>query len=437
MFSKPHSNQPGKPLNKNHATQFIIDFRNASGGQDTLQDYVERETDYDLAFCDTWQSYFGKPDFKKVSQDLLFGKENNTNILEKIHYLMQLLEKIQIISLQHLADFKTVGNKYKPLKGRAKFNWFGLVKDHTADEKGICHLVNAILTGEKQGFNILQINTDSPTKYFLVNETGLIAIRGQEMYAIDYSKEQIIDFVVTEFNKGKCQGKQLRLGLQSVKSIEERITQEQKLFQIFFEKMQHADTEQAKIETIATTMQDIMQLHIYCDGNGRSLFILANWLFWLLDIPLFYPDNMCIFDANSLKKMCSEIAEGQDRFRDLFSDELTLTTALTSYRESILKLSNLINNSKLPKNDLQTLNTNLKKRNVNILFRQSAAHAEGIKILKFLIENKDILNINIYEKGQKSGKDALDVAKDHANDLAINELSCHWPCEPSNHFTCK
>ncbi|MBA2652992.1 MAG: hypothetical protein H0U73_12120 [Tatlockia sp.] len=64
--------------------------------------------------------------------------------------------------------------------------------------------------------------------------------------------------MVLEFNKGKLANNSQRLILKSVKESEERLVQEHLIFELFLKNMQKANTDQAKIETIASTMQDII-----------------------------------------------------------------------------------------------------------------------------------------------------------------------------------
>ena len=101
MFSKSDSVQKNNPLNANNAIRFIIDFRNADGSQDTLQDYINREPDYDLAFCKTWQTVFGELENKKLIHDFLFEKTDDRTPSKKIEFLVNYLELIQENSLQH------------------------------------------------------------------------------------------------------------------------------------------------------------------------------------------------------------------------------------------------------------------------------------------------------------------------------------------------
>jgi hypothetical protein len=124
--------------------------------------------------------------------------------------------------------------------------------------------------------------------------------------------------------------------------------------------------------------------------------------------------------------MNNEVIQGQKRFATMFSDESSLTTALKKYHDLMLELHNLISDSTLSEKDFITLNTNFKNRDLNLLFRQSATNSNKIEILKFLLNNASILNVNIYEKGKKSQKDAHDVAVEFSNNLAIAELSPHW-----------
>jgi Fic/DOC family len=420
FFQKNNNNKEEKVT---HPTYFIIDFQTLKGNQDTLQNYIKREPNYDLAFCSAWQFVFGS----------LAHKEKFEAGQDKVNFLIKFLDSIHDNSLQHMPnrrkiyrDNRRIGYGYQAIQGRAEFNYYGIYKDWTSDQKGIEELIQEILDGKKYGFNELNIKLEETEQRLILTENGLHLLEGEVLKKLELSRNKIIKTIIDEYNKGPCSDGSDRLILMVVKNSKERSIRQQLIFSEFLEKIQLSRTNEDKINTIASFMRDLMQLHLYWDGNGRSLFIFANWLLWVNDLPLFYPTNMCVFDANSHEKMYSEVNEGQKRFSELFGNKENLTGALNNYQTLITKLKQLINDPGISREDRETLNNTFLSRELNLLFRQSATSPNKINILKFLLENASILNVDIYEKGKTSGKDALEVAKSNCNGLAVEELSIHW-----------
>lgn len=411
-----------------HPLYFLMDFCGHDGKQDILQNYIKREPNYDLAFCSTWQ--------------LAFGDSSNQKHFEmapdKEYFLVDFLNAIQDKSLSHLPAMRevAVGERigYQRIHGRAEhFNYYGLVKDRTTDEAGVKELIEGILSGQKQGFNELRIVLEEMDCQLVLKEDGLYVLDDNvDLKKLDLTSQEVIDAVLKEYHKGACSNQQDRLCVIIRKSLEERMARERGIFSNFLADMKKAETDETKIKTIALVIRDLMQLHLYWDGNGRSLFLFANWLLHTHHLPLFYPTNMCVFDANSIDKMYKEIIEGQQRFTDSFGTKDELTEGLNTYRTLILDLEKLIYTQALPTKELSILNTSFAKRELNLLFRQLTTNTNTIGILKFLLDNADALHVNIFEKGKASGKDALDVAKEHHNEAAIELLSTYWPAEQAS-----
>ena len=121
----------------------------------------------------------------------------------------------------------------------------------------------------------------------------------------------------------------------------------------------------------------------------------------------FYPNNMCVFDANSVNTMVKEVVEGQERFSSMFGTNEELTENLKEYKFTVESLK-----TKYSKfNDLMKT---IKDRNFNLLLRQAATIKNSTELLEYLLKNMHILNIDINSKGQKSGT-ALDVAINQGN----------------------
>jgi ankyrin repeat protein len=157
---------------------------------------------------------------------------------------------------------------------------------------------------------------------------------------------------------------------------------------------------------------------MFADGNGRTVFIFANLLLSMNNLPPFYPNNMCIFDANSMPRMVREVIEGQKRFRAMFGTKEEFNHNLEAYKKAVENLSALIL-TKFTK--IKSIVTALNERNFNLLLRQSAISEDRIELLKFLLENHSFLNIDPSSAGQTSGT-ALDIAKKHGNEEACRLL---------------
>lgn len=426
MLSKFFKN----PINSTaiHPIFFALDFRASTGKQDSLQNYVKRETDYDIAFCSAWQFAFN---------DAL-GKRKFDNIENKTGFLIGLLENIHDQSLQHLPKVREVivGNQkgYQRIHGRAtEWNYYGLVKDWTANQAGLQEFIEAILDGKKKGFNELNIRLEETDQRLILKENGLyVLLEGDRLQKLDLSRENIIKKILDEFNKGPCKDGSDRIIVYILKHHQQRLHREHEILTAFLEKMEHAETNEAKTKTIALMIRDLMQMHLYWDGNGRALFIFANWLMDLYDLSPFYPTNMCIFDANSIDKMYSEIIQGQQRFVAAFGSKEELTSGLKAYSRCISELKNLITNGQYSPADLKTLNATFASRDLNLLFRQMATNSNKLPILEYMLVNQDQLNIDIHEKGKTSGKDAFDIAKEKNNEPAIDLLSEDWPDQQAN-----
>lgn len=411
--SSSSSSQPAT----SSVTQFMIDYVSVTGALESLQDYVRRETNYDLAFCTAWQFLFDDKHRKN------YNESSNQPL-----FLVKLLDDLQAKAMGHLPHHHEIDLGYgqtgiQPIQGRVSFayNYYGLVKDWSADEAGIQELVSDILTGKKGDFNELVIHSDTPGKgpHVLKND-GLYIETHSSLKKLPLSTREIMDFILKEFRKGPSKSGSDRMNLYVIHGGK-RTERELMILSQYCEEIKSAETPDQKIHVIGNTMRNLMQLHLYYDGNGRSMVMLANWLLYTNGLPLFYPDNMCIFDANSLKKIHQLITDGQTRFRHLFHDEPRLTASLTAWRETVMALNELINAQPLIKKELDVLKISFKNRDFNLLLRQSAANPRIIDLLRFLLRQKDALNIDVFAKG-KSGKDVFDVANERNNQDAILAL---------------
>lgn len=176
---------------------------------------------------------------------------------------------------------------------------------------------------------------------------------------------------------------------------------------------------QTIIRAIATFMQDLMQLHYFNDGNGRACYLFANLLMLQNGLPPFYPDNMCLFDANSVEEMVFQINKGMKTFTEKFDSIEHLETSLSKYYQTVEALKELVHH-KAP-----SIDKNLtKQRRFEHLLRKVAKNSDYLDVVAFLIRNAFSLGIDLFARGDKSGKTALESAIQFKNQEAEALLSC-------------
>ncbi len=125
-----------------------------------------------------------------------------------------------------------------------------------------------------------------------------------------------------------------------------------------------------------------------------------------LDIP----DTKDVCDCVNWKT-CTLIEARRDLTEPLVNGE---PWNISGYELCIKNLESLVEGN-------NSLMNTLKKENFNLLFRQAAQDKKYIELLKYLLDNADILAFDIHSKGEKSGN-ALDVTIKNQNQQAVNLL---------------
>ncbi len=399
-----------------HVTQFMLDMKGPSRGV-TLQDFVRRESDYDMAFCTAWLYAFDQTQL--VTED-------------SVESIMQLFDEIHTLSIKHLPEFHEVklGQKvaYQPKQGRSYQNYYGLLANWNCNLNGVFEIADKILGSSGKSFNQLNIKIENSVQRYILKEDGLFLFTGQNLAPLNKTKVEIFQIIEAEYNKGPCSDGCDRLILMSVKNIEEKKRKESELFSQYFNNIKHAVIVEEKIRIIIELIQSLEQLHLYWDGNARALYILANYLMVKHGLQLFYPETLCIFDGNSVDKIFADIVYGQKIFADLFASEEQLTTKLKTYHEAVSQLRVLIGNLKIDERDLERLKTSFTNREFNLLLRQAAVRENMLELLSFLVENAEQLGIDIYSRGKTAGT-VFDVATKNENNEGMVLLNKYFTSE--------
>ena len=380
----------------------MLDYRHVITNQPVdLCTFVKNVKNSDITFCEAWEEMNSIPPSELTTPQ----------------GLLKTLDKIHDCSIRHLE----VGRQ-----GRAHRNVFGISKGYTTDEEGIKEIISKIWI-DKADYVLQVLAEDNLQEAYVLkknsfqfhNKDGKVT-RIQPL-SNDRSKTVALLFqkIIPCYHKGHCLGNE-RLVLRNHSSPAEREKVVLNIFKNFLEQIKIKDlSENERIEIVAVTMKDILQQHIYYDGNARSLFILANFLLGLYHSKPFYPKNICLFDANSKGKMIAEISKGQKRFVKMFGHEKSITENLKNYKQAVLNLQELINSLDLKPDNLDSLQAAYNTRNFNLLLRLSATLTKNLTLLKFLLENTRALNIDLNATGKSSGT-VLDVAIKYKNQEAIN-----------------
>lgn len=394
-----------------HSTLFMLDLEATNGEEATMQDFISREPDYDLAFCEAWNTI----DIVK-NERLPHSKQ-----------LLELLDKIQKVALGHLPLIRVVGSGYQKIHGRADgLNYFGLFNNTpNSNEEGITDIIKKIWVN-RESFG-LQAMINNHSRYVLTdNNLTLISENKNKVLFCNNTNSnketfsEIAHIFLSLYKQGLFENERARIILMQNKNATEREIEALQILDIYFKEIKTKDKAVEKIETISCLIRDLMQLHLFYDGNGRSLYLLANLLLYQNDLPLFYPKNMCMFDGNGVDTMVEEILGGQQRFVSMFGSQESLTNSLREYKEAITQLKSFINKN-FPSHP--ALNKSINERNLNLLFRQSVT-APNNDLLKLLLSNKEIIGIDIFSKGLTSGN-ALMIAQKRNNPEAISLLNAH------------
>lgn len=385
-------------------SQFMVDFQCAAGGQENIQDYVKREPGYDVAFCNAWE------EMDAVKDNLLTDSQGFLALLDKIHKY----------AISHLPGDK---------QGRSNSGiFFALIKNQNSNEQGIKDIIKKIWIN-REPFHLIASNAFSGEIWRLSNDAiydisekhDIAIIENKNLNNNEVVFDEICGDLIKFYNQDLLLANAPPLIIYQETNINQR---EQRAIQIidqYFCEIKTKTSTVEKITTVCAVIRDLSQLHLYIDGNGRSLYMMANLLLYQNGLESCYPRNMCIFEGNSLEKQLQEVEEGQQRFTSMFESLPTLTKALKDYRNTVKKLEGIVKTSfsKIP-----SLNQSVKERNFNLMLRQAAAEPQGSQLLELLLENKDILAVNIFSQGSTSGN-ALHIASKYGNTVAIELLKKH------------
>jgi hypothetical protein len=385
-----------------HCTQFMIDLISLKGTPSTLQNFLEVESGYDMVFTKAWGYLI---DIKDTP-------------IKTSAALLKVLDKIQELSMSHLPK----EDKEGPIQGRAyATNYFPFSKNITSDEQGVKDLIEKIwLNKEDLILSVLDV-ANSEMSYIVTKESFNREINNAvKMYfPNDNSKEsleRIFKIILPLYHQKRPNGLARMLVLNKTNS-ETREKRAIKYIDTYFQQIATVKESEKIKQNISLLIRDLSQLHLYWDGNGRSLYLLANLLTYQNRMGFFYPNNMCIFECNSVKTMLKEMDEGFERFKKMFETCDRLSTEMYKYQVALSDLFSLLKEAKVP----ETLNQSFGVRNFNLLLRQTAQKVEYIKVLNYLVQHRPILNINLKSKGEKSGT-ALDVAVKYQNLAAVSLL---------------
>jgi len=386
---------------KTHFTQFTIDLIHKETSEPTsIQQFVENEPEYDLAFC----------------SGMKILETNHSKLIIDPKIFLSTLDQINKSSISHLQ----LKNDEKP-----SLNHFPINKDITSDEVGIREIIKKIWL-EQSHYALIARSDNISYAYHLTHEYFALQKGENQSHQILYknnsiNREETLTLISTKilelYRRGLCiKMKQNRLVMVIHIEASEREKLALSIISDYFKQMNQAQSDLEQKHAIIHVIKNLSHLHLYNDGNARSLYILANLLLLQNGMRMFYPQNMCVFEGCSIDHLVDEISEGQERFKLMFGSKEELIEGLNAYESAVTKLKSFI----LPDNMRQALD----KRNFNFLLRLTAALPRHLPELKFLLENKQILNIDIKAKGKTSGS-ALDIACKYGNHEAIVLLNSH------------
>ena len=90
----------------------------------------------------------------------------------------------------------------------------------------------------------------------------------------------------------------------------------QEVLYIYNQEIKNAETEEKTLEAIARCCQDLDQLHLFIDGNIRTIaFLVLNKLLLQNGLDPVILDDPNIFDCNAVDELIVAIRKGQDQFR--------------------------------------------------------------------------------------------------------------------------
>jgi Fic/DOC family len=403
------------PLSQiHHCTQFMLDFVACEAKKETnsFQDYMKREDNYDLSFCEAWINHV------------------NTKVIDDAEKLFEFFMKIQKTAMNHieLIGKTSQGKRYQ--SGIYIGNTYCVSNSLVSDLEGIKELVSQVWFDKKNTLVTVysEKKLDGFHDIYFLNKDGFynrntkLKINTQ-IFSNDSSKESfeiILNTIQKYYDVGLLEGGFSPLRIQPLyDSKESKKAKAVELFNNYLISIKNLELNEEKILKICDLCRELEQLHLFYDGNGRSVFILANLLACWNNLNPFYPKNMCIFDANSLRTMVQEVTEGQERFTSLFGSKEQFTRDLNEYK---IKVEILTGFAKEKFSKFDVIMKSVKERNFNLLLRQAVSSKNTKELLEFLLQNLSPLNIDINSKGEKSGT-AMDIAVKNKNEEAIKLLS--------------
>lgn len=396
-----------------HCTQFMVDFVACESKKEanSFQDYMKREGNYDLSFCESWLNHV------------------NTDVIDDPEKLFEFFMKIQKTAMKHIELIGTTSQGERYQSGLYIGSSYSVSNSLVSDVEGIKELISQIWFDNKETHATVysEKKLNGYNDIYFLNKNGFYNRDPQknvnkQIFSNDHSMtsfEIILKTILKYYDVGLLEGGFCPLRIQSCYVSKERKKEKAvELINDYLKSIREPQTNEEKILKICTLCRELEQLHLFHDGNGRTVFIFANCLVSWNGLNPFYPKNMCIFDANSLKTMFQEIIEGQERFASMFGSKEQFTNDLNIYKNKLENLTLLINEKF---SNLNVFMKSVKERNFNLLLRQSASNKSTKELLEFLLQNVSCLNIDINSKGEKSGT-AIDVAIKNENKEAISLL---------------
>jgi len=388
--------------------QFTVDSKTSTGAPTSLQKFVEEEPDYDVAFTEAF----------------LFGWDT-TNVedaqeLDTVDGMLSLLDRIQAISLSHMEEKtvieKVVGDSItcvtKPGRTESEGNGCCFQAGLNCNEEGVKELIQDICLNKEPFVLTVKNPTTKITKKI---DTQRIAFYNNgSLCCFLPLNEQNIDVI-----SQNIQGHAFILSNTTKPEIREfhaknKITQ-------YFTNISKAKGDLTKIDVIVRLIQDLTRLHLFYDANGRNLYILANLLMHKNKLTPFYPENMCMFEANSRKTMTDLVVKGQTLFSSRFGDIDALVTGLRHYDRVIKEIkTNLLP----PAPDYPGVQKGFKTRDFELLYRNTAHHLPLFELFKYLLDNAEHLHLNIEAEGKTCGN-AEKIAKKVKNEKALQAIREH------------
>ena len=409
--------RPVEGKKKLHPTQFMLDLvsegTKETSGKHVLADYMKREPGYDLSFSAAWFQHINSAPATNPLK--LFG------VFTKIHEL----------AMSHITAKMSEIEKGEYNDSKDKGHSFCLGVGPNSDLEGVVDLIKQILFNEKRTLISFYTEEKSNRDYIdygvmdgdffqfnrRTNEHQKLFLKNR--HSPEERVQKIVEIIKPLYEAGTIGEGTFPVRITSMyRSKNERSRKAFELMLEYFKSLKTDQSDSEKIENICLLCRELEQLHFFVDGNGRTVFIFANLLASWNNLPPFYPTNMCIFDANSLPKMVKEVTEGQERFEKMFGTKDEFNQNLKVYKETVENLTTLIS-TKFSK--IKSVMTALSERNFNLLLRQSVPIEETIDLLKFLLQNRSSLNIDLNSAGQTSGT-ATTIAKKVGNEEAIKLL---------------